>query len=420
MHSKASISIDKKNQNTIDTEKFTSYQKSVILILAFLQFTIILDFMIMSPLGAIMMPDLGMTSSQFGFVVSAYAFSAGLSAIFSAGFADSFDRKKILLFFYVGFLIGTLLCGLSKSYHFLLFARIVTGLFGGVIGAVVIAISTDLFSFQQRGRVMGTIQTAFAASQVLGIPLSLFLANKWNWHFPFIMIVVLGAVAGVAIYFVLKPIKDHLNKPKLSGPFTHLIDTLKNKNYIPAFFTSALMSIGGFMLMPFMSAFLVNNAGISTHDLPMIYFVTGISAIFTGPLVGKAADKFGKFKVFLFGAIFTTITVNIYTHLEITPLWIVILVNVIMFASIFSRMIPSQALISAIPQPENRGAFMAVNSALQQVAGGIASVISGLIVVIQANGHVDHFEIVGYILTFTSAVSVYLMYKISQKYERPS
>jgi len=156
---------------------FTRYQSLLVALLAFVQFTVILDFTIMSPLGAIIMPALDITAGQFGVAVSAYAFSAGISGILSAGFADRFDRKRLLLFFYVGFTLGTALCALAPNYHVLLLGRIVTGLFGGVIGAVVLAITTDLFSLQQRGRVMGFVQTAFAASQVLGIPAGLFLSN---------------------------------------------------------------------------------------------------------------------------------------------------------------------------------------------------------------------------------------------------
>src|SRR5262245_61791248 len=164
---------------------FTPYQKFVIAILAFLQFTIILDFMIVSPLGALLLPQLHITTRQFGLVVSVYALSAGVAGLLAAGFADKFDRKRLLLFFYAGFLLGTLLCGVAGNYTFLLVARIVTGVFGGVIGSIVMAIIADLFPFEVRGRVMGTVQTAFAASQVLGLPLGVFLSNHWGWHAPF-------------------------------------------------------------------------------------------------------------------------------------------------------------------------------------------------------------------------------------------
>lgn len=394
---------------------FSKYQKSVIGILAFLQFTIVLDFMIMSPLGAILMPALQMTPAQFGLVVSAYAFSAGIAGFLAAGIADRYDRKKLLLFFYAGFLLGTLFCALAQSYVFLLLARIVTGLFGGVIGSVVFAITTDLFSYDQRGRVMGFIQTSFAASQIFGIPLSLYLSNHWGWHMPFLLIVGIGVVAGFVIITFLKPIDGHLKLKSDRNAVTHLLKTIKNTDYMLAYATTALMSLGGFMLMPFTSDFTVHNVGISLGKLPMIYLFTGISAIFVGPLVGKAADTYGKFKVFLIGAIFTIISVIIYTNLGVTPLPLLIFINIVLFASVFSRMIPSQALISTIPPPENRGAFMSVNSSLQQMAGGVAAVVAGFIVSKAPDGKVLHFDYLGYLLTCTVMISVYLMYKISRK-----
>src|SRR5215813_6014947 len=185
---------------------FSGYQKFIIAVLAFLQFTIILDFMIISPLGAMMMPTLHITPQQFGLAVSSYAFSAGVSGLSAAGFADRFDRKRLLLFFYCGFIIGTLLCALATTYPLLLAARIVTGLFGGVIGSVILAIATDLFPLQMRGRVMGFIQTAFAASQVLGLPAGLYFANHWDWHAPFLAIIAVAAPAGLVIALWMKPV----------------------------------------------------------------------------------------------------------------------------------------------------------------------------------------------------------------------
>lgn len=373
--------------------------------------------MIMSPLGAIMMPALKMSTAQFGVVVSAYAFSAGFSGLLAAGFADRFDRKKLLTFFYTGFIIGTFLCSIATNHYFLLIARMVTGLFGGVVGSVVMAITTDLFSLNMRGRVIGFLQTAFAASQVLGIPLGLFLSNLWGWHMPFLMIVGIATIALIIITIYLKPINEHLKYKSEKHALVHLWHTLKNTQYLVAFATMALMSIGGFMLMPFGSAFTVNNLGISFSKLPFIYLITGLSAIFIGPLIGRAADTYGKFRVFVFGAVLTIIMVLIYTNLGITPLPLVILVNVILFSAIFSRIIPAQALMSAIPTPQNRGAFMAITSSLQQISGGVASVIAGLIVVETASGKLDHFDTLGYILTVTVMISIYLMYNISRQIE---
>ncbi|WP_413612531.1 MFS transporter [Bdellovibrio sp. HCB-110] len=397
--------------------KFTSYQKAVIAILTFLQFTVILDFMILSPLGAMLMPALKISPTQFGLVVSVYAVSAGVSGFLAAGFADRYDRKKMLLFFYVGFILGTLFCGLAPNFEFLLAARMVTGLFGGVLGAICGAIATDLFEYELRGRVMGLMQTAFAASQILGIPVGLYLSNLWGWHAPFLMIVGFGTVAGVLIWIYLKPIDGHLQLQTESSAYTHLKETVKTPQYLFAFITMALLTTGGFMLMPFSSAFTVNNLGISMSQLPMIYLISGICAMIIGPLIGRASDNFGKFRVFIVGSLLMIVMVVTYTNLGITPLPLVILVNAVMFLGVFSRMIPAQTLMSAIPAPAKRGSFMSVSSSIQQVSGGIASVIAGLIVVEGSNGSIEHFDTLGYIIVGVILVTISMMYVINKNVE---
>lgn len=394
--------------------RFTGYQKFVVAVLAFLQFTIILDFMILSPLGAMLMPALKITPAQFGFVVSAYAFSAGASGLLSAGFADRYDRKKLLIFFYTGFVIGTLLCGLAPTYEFLLVARVITGLFGGVIGSIVFAITTDLFPYEMRGRVMGILQTSFSASQILGLPFGLFLASHGNWHAPFIFIVVIAALVGVVIWRYLKPINEHLKIQTEKDPLQHLISTVTTRRYLQAFGTGALLATGGFMMMPFGSAFSVNNLGISVDELPFLYMVTGLFTIVMGPLVGKASDSLGKFHVFVAGSAATILAIVIYTRLGITPLVAVIAINVFMFMGITARMIPSQALFSAIPAPASRGSFMSVNSSIQQISGGIAAVIAGLIVSEGASGKIEHFDILGNVVIGATLVTVVLMYFIQR------
>ena len=393
---------------------FSRYQSVLIALLALVQFTIILDFMIMSPLGAIIMPALDISAAQFGVAVSAYAFSAGISGILAAGFADRFDRKRLLLFFYFGFTAGTALCALAPNYHLLLIGRIVTGLFGGVIGSVVLAIVTDLFALNLRGRVMGFVQTAFAASQVMGIPVGLFLSNHWNWHVAFGALVVLAIVTIAAIALVMRPVNAHLLLKQDRNAFRHLIATVSQPRYTLAFAVTTLLATGGFMLMPFGSAFTVHNLGIDILHLPTIYLVSGLFSIFTGPLVGRASDRFGKFPVFVFGSAVSVIMVLIYTHLGQVSLATVIVVNVLMFVGIFSRMIPSQALISAIPDPSQRGSFSAVSASLQQLSGGLGSVLAAAIIAQNADGTLRHFDMLGYIVVATSLLSLVAMYFIQQ------
>ncbi|KWV45775.1 MFS transporter [Bradyrhizobium macuxiense] len=393
---------------------FTRYQSLLIALLAFTQFTIILDFIIMSPLGAILMPALNITAGQFGVAVSAYAFSAGISGILAAGFADRFDRKRLLLFFYVGFTLGTALCALAQNFHVLLLGRIVTGLFGGVIGSVVLAIVTDLFPLQQRGRVMGFVQTAFAASQVLGIPAGLFLANHWNWHVAFVAIVGLSIAAIAVIAFAMQPVDAHLRFKQDGNPFHHLIATVGQPRYTLAFLVTTLLATGGFMLMPFGSAYTVHNLGIDIVHLPTIYLVSGLFSIIIGPLVGRASDAFGKYPTFVFGSLVSIVMVLIYTNLGPVSLLTAIVVNVLMFVGIFSRMIPSQALMSAIPDASQRGAFSAVSASVQQLSGGLGSVLAAAIISENPDGSLLHFDRIGYVVVAASILSLTAMYFVQR------
>jgi predicted MFS family arabinose efflux permease len=397
---------------------FSRYQSFLVALLAFVQFSIILDFIIMSPLGAILMPALNITAAQFGVAVSAYAFSAGISGVLAAGFADRFDRKRLLLFFYVGFTAGTALCALAPNYHVLLLGRIVTGLFGGVIGSIVLAIITDLFALHLRGRVMGFVQTAFAASQVLGIPVGLFLANRWSWHVSFGAIVILAIVVLLAVLVLMRPVNEHLRLKQDRNALAHLIATVSEPSYTLAFGVTTLLATGGFMLMPFGSAFTVHNLGIDIAHLPTIYLVSGLFSIVTGPLVGRASDAIGKFPTFMFGTAMSIVMVLIYTHLGQTTLTVAIIVNVLMFVGIFSRMIPSQALISAIPAAHQRGSFSAISASLQQLSGGLGSVFAAAIIAENADGSLRHFDRLGYIVVGTSLVALIAMYFVQRQVAR--
>lgn len=393
---------------------FTGYQKFVIFILAITQFTVILDFMVMSPLGDMLMKSLSLKPSAFGFAVSAYAFSAGISGLLTAGFADRFDRKKLLLFFYIGFIAGTIFCGMAESYPVLVAARIITGLFGGVIGSISMAIITDLFALQQRGRVMGFIQMGFGGSQVLGVPIGLYLATKWGWEAPFWMVAALSIVIAVLIFLKLQPVVKHLSVQRDKSAFQHLWHTISKGNYRVGFTATALLSIGGFMMMPFGSAFAVNNLGLTNEQLPMLFMVSGVSSLVIMPIIGKLSDKIDKFKIFAVASLWMTVMCVLYTNLSVTPLWLVMIFNILMMIGIMSRMIPSSALTSAIPDMEDRGAFMSINSSLQQIAGGVAAAVAGVIVTQKSKGApLENYNVVGYVIVAISFLSIFLMWRVS-------
>ncbi|MEO6254666.1 MAG: MFS transporter [Ferruginibacter sp.] len=403
------------NDNVTPKVKFSAYQVLVIILLALTQFTVVLDFMVMSPLGDMLMKSMELTTSQFGFAVSAYAFSAGVSGLLTAGFADRFDRKKLLLFFYIGFVAGTLFCGLANSYPLLIAARIITGLFGGVIGSISLAIVADLFPLQQRGRAMGFMQMGFGASQVLGIPISLYFANAWGWQSPFIMIVGLATIIWLTVIFKLQPITKHLELKSEKTAITHLWHTIRLRDYRIGFLTTALMSLGGFMMMPWGSAFAVNNLGVSYARLPVLFMVGGVASLVIMPLVGKLSDRIDKFKIFTIAAIWMMIVVVIYTNLVPVHFAIIIMMNILMMIGIMSRMVPAMALVSALPQMQDRGAFMSINSSLQQIAGGIAAAIGGMIVVQKTKmSPLQHYDTLGYVIAGIIILNIIMVYRVSK------
>jgi predicted MFS family arabinose efflux permease len=392
---------------------FTLHQKFIIAILALLQFSIILDFLVISPLSAMLMKSMDMTTANFGMVVSAYAFSAGISGLLAAGFADKFDRKKLLIFFYVGFILGTLFCAFSISYHMLLLARIVTGLFGGVIGSILLAIMTDLFAINQRGRVLGVIQMAFASSQILGIPIGLYFANLWGWHSVFLMIDVLAFAILVAVIVVMEPVNKHLNLQSDKNPFLHVWHTLRNKNYQTGLIAVAVLGMVGFMLQPFNSVYLVNNIHMTYAQLPIIFFSIGIAVLFIMPIIGKLSDKISKFKFFTVGCILSIIMVIIYTNLPPLPIWQVVIISMGLFMVIMGRVVPATTLNTGIPEAKDRGAYMSVTASMQQMAGGIASVCAGYVVRQQTpTGPLMNYNFLGYLITGLTLISIILIYRV--------
>lgn len=409
------INLTPMKQQKQETIPFTGYQKIVIFILAITQFTVILDFMVMSPLGDMLMKSMNLKPSAFGVAVSAYAFSAGISGLLTAGFADKFDRKKLLLFFYIGFIVGSICCGVAHTYVLLVAARVITGLFGGVIGSISMAIITDLFSLQQRGRVMGFVQMGFGASQVLGIPIGLYLANALGWEAPFLMVASLAIIIAIFIMIKVEPVTKHLALQHDRSVFVHLWHTVAKSDYRIGFTATALLSIGGFMMMPFGSAFAINNLHVTNEQLPLLFMISGVSTLIIMPLVGRLSDKVSKFKLFMGASVWTMIMCVLYTNLSVTPFYLVVVFNILMMMGVMSRMIPSSALTSAVPEMEDRGAFMSINSSLQQIAGGVAAAVAGMIVIQPHKAApLQNYNLVGYVIVGISILSILLMYRVSE------
>ena len=410
-----------KNRITMKDEtksKFTPYQFLLAGIIAMVFLTIVLDFMFTSALSAILLPKLEITTAQFGFLVSAYPISAGISAILLSGYADKVDRKKLLLFFYAGFLLGILVCANAPSYQALVVARVITGVFGGAVGPICFAIVIDLFETTQRGRAMGILQMASAGTQVLGLPLALYLATEWDWHLGFWLIAAIGIIAFFLVFWKINPVNKHLQTPVKVNPLLHSLKIISNRKYLIVFLNNTLLVTGDIILMTFSSAFCTNNLGVDLADLPMLYAIAGISTFIFSPIIGRLTDKYGTLKIFTVGTIIAILTVAVFTNLGINPLWAVIIVHTFLFIGINARSISSSALGTVVPEVEDRGAFMAVDAAMQLAIGGVGAMIAGWIVFQSEDGMINNFSTLGIVVMALMVMTIGMMYVINRMVKR--
>jgi predicted MFS family arabinose efflux permease len=382
-------------------------ERILLILLASINFTHILDFMVMMPLGNFLMPYFRITPAQFSFVVASYSISAAISGFTAAFFVDRFDRKKVLLFGYTGFIIGTISCGLAPSYGLLLVARIVAGLFGGLIGAQVLSIVADTFSYERRGQAMGILFSAFSLASIVGVPGALYLAGGISWHAPFIMIGGMGIIIIPLLMKYLPAMSAHINGER-TKPLMMIRNVVSSKEQMIALGLSAALMLGHFLIIPFLNPYMEFNVGFTDTQRNMIYMVGGIATFITSPLIGKLADKYGKHNVFMFFALISLIPIFLITNMPAIKYYYVLMVTGIWFVLSTGRGIPAQAIISNVVPPEQRGSFMSFNGSVQQLFSGLASLIAGAIVISQPDHTILHYSWVGYLSIVIVLGSVFI------------
>ncbi len=384
-------------------------ERILLLLLAGINFTHILDFMIIMPLGNYLMPYFHISTQQFSLIVSAYSYAAFTSGIIAAFVIDNFDRKKSLLFGYSGFIIGTFLCGIAPTYQFLIAARILAGLFGGLIGAQVLSIVADTFSYEKRGRAMGSLMAAFSLASVLGVPISLYLANIWNWHAPFIIVAGLGALLIPLTIKFVPPMRMHLQHSRNRSRMEAISVIFSRKTALIALCLSGLLMLGHFIIVPFINPYMEFNVGFTKNEIPLIYVVGGAATLISAPIFGKLADKHGKLKMYIITAIATLPFVFLISSMPAIPFYYVLIVTGLWFIVSNGRSISAQAMISNVMEPQYRGSFMSLNSSFQQLFVGSASFVAGLIV---SNDPVTkkifHYDWAGYLSIAILIFCVYL------------
>lgn len=381
----------------------------MLMVMAGIQFVHIMDFMIMMPLQEFLVPIFGVTPATFSYLVSAYGFAAFTASVTASFFADRFDRKRVLILGFAGFVVGTFACALAPSYAMLLVARIVSGLFGGMITAQILAIIGDTFAFEVRGQAMGVIMTGFALAAVLGVPLGLFAATHLGWHAPFWGAGLIGCGLLIATTKLVPPMRSHLISNKNHDPLGIHRSIMHNRQLQGGLLMMFLLILAQFSIVPFIAPYLEVNVGLSKNELALMYFVGGSASLLTSPLIGKWADRFGKKRVLLCFVALSTIPVLLVTHLPPLALPTVLFVTTLFFIIGGGRMVPAQALMTAIVPAQQRGGFMNINSSLQQLAVGLAAWLSGNIVAKNAAGYLEHYGSVGWLSVSFSTCALLLI-----------
>ena len=388
-------------------------ERPIILLLAALQFLHILDFVIMMPLGPIFMKVFSINSGEFGFLVSAYTFSAGVFGFVGAFFLDRFDRKPALIFVSFGFALGTLICALSPTYELLLMGRIVAGAFGGIIGALVLSIAGDVIPLLRRGKATGTIMASFSVASVIGIPIGLALADKFGWQIPFLTIAILTFLFLPAAHRIMPNLKMHIEQ-KIEGEskWSSIREVFMTKSHYLSFAFCISLMFGGFTVIPFLSAYFVSNVKLTVSDLPYIYFTGGLFTFFTSQWIGKIADKYGKQRTYSILAFLAMGPVLWITNMGPTPLWLALISTTLFMIFVSGRMVPAFAMLTSTIAPKIRGSFMSINGAVQQIASGGASLLSGLILRQNLDGVLVNYEYVGLVSCASLLVSIFLAFRI--------
>jgi predicted MFS family arabinose efflux permease len=390
-------------------------ERLVLLLLAAIQFTTNLDFLIILPLGPQYMRVMHISPAQFDLIVAAYALAAGVSGITAGFFLDRFDRKTALLTLFFGFAVGTLLCALAPTYHFLLAARAIAGAFGGVTGAVILAIVGDVIPEFRRGAAMGLVMSAFSVASIFGVPLGLALASYFTWHVPFYVIAGLCVPILLLVYRALPPLRKHLEHPHDLHPFARMWAVLTEPNHQMAFVFMAVLTFAGFIIFPTLATYMVYNVGLTEKQLPFIYVCGGGCTLFSMNWIGRWADRSGKRFVFTVMSFTALVPVILLTNLTHVPLLAALGVTTLLMVCMSGRFVPAMAMMTAAVESRFRGGFMSVNSSVQQFACGLAAWASGGIIGQGAHEEITHYPLAGLVSSACVLACIWLA-----RYLRPA
>jgi len=387
-------------------------ERFFLLTLAGIQFSHVLDFMIMMPLGPILMRAFAIGTHEFGLLVASYSFSAAVSGILAATFVDLFERKRVLLSCFALFGLATLACGLAPGFSTLIVARGLAGVFGGIMGALIHTMIGDAIPFSRRARASSVVSSAFSLSTIAGVPLSLWLANHLGWRAPFVFIAALSVLFIVVGLRFLPELRHHLSAEKRAHLLSATFSVLADPNHLRALLFSALIIFSGFTVIPYITVYAVNNVGIAQVDIPIVYLVGGSATFVSARLIGHWADKHGKIEVYRWVAALATLPLLAVTHAGPLPLGLWLICSTSFFVLTSGRMIPAMAVIASSAQPQLRGTFMSLNGTMQSLAMGLATTLAGFVTSLDASGKIVGYPLVGYVAVGANLLAIWFAARI--------
>ncbi len=384
-------------------------ERRALSLLVLIQFTQIMDFMIMMPLGSHLMRVFSISPGQFSFLVATYGLAAGLCGFMGGFVLDRFERKHALLTLYAGFSLATLGCALSPNYTCLLMARFAAGACGGVAGSVVTAMLGDLIPAERRGRAMGAVMSAFPLASILGIPSGLWLAGRYEWHAPFFLLSALSACILVLALRFLPHVHSQLTTVH---PWAQMRAILTHPIHQRGFLLSGMLVFAGACVMPFMAPSMVANVGLREDQLFKIYLCGGTATFFSTFIIGRLADRYDKLHVLAVISSIAMLSVLAVTRLNPGSIVLALTTTTILFMSMAGRFAPTMAMIANAVEARYRGGFMSVNSAMQNIASGLANLSAGLLITRTATGKLVGYQNAGYVSLAAFAGTVFLAWRL--------
>ena len=354
-------------------------ERTIVLLVAAVQFVNILDFVMVMPLGPDFAAALGIPAARLGFVAGSYTAAAAVAGLAGSFFLDRFDRRPALGIAMLGLVAGTAMGGLATGLPSLMAARVLAGMFGGPATSLSFSIIADVVPSERRGRAMGMVMAAFSIASVLGVPAGLELARHLGWRAPFFSVAALGAVVALAAVFALPPMRDHLKTGTAGAGVvarkTSLAHLVAQPNVLVSWAMTFLVMMAGFILIPNMSAYVQQNLGFPRAQLGLLYLAGGVVSFFSTQFAGRAVDKLGSFRVGTFGT--TLLIAAIYgSYVRMPPLWPVIWIFVLFMFSLSFRNVSYNTLTTRVPATGERARFMSIQSAVQHFASASGAFLS--------------------------------------------